>query len=68
MVHDAHSIPYKTCIQFQYFILLQLRPEGGVEGLKVPILIFQYVIELEETNQMQKTGGYSTFPSRDNAP
>ena len=28
---------------------------GEVEGQKCPILIFQYVIELDEANQMQKT-------------
>ena len=35
-----------------------LRPEGGGGSRvqKCPILIFQYVIELEKTNQMQKTG------------
>ena len=30
---------------------------GGSRGKKCPILIFQYVIELEKTNKMQKTGG-----------
>ena len=34
-----------------------LKPEGGSRGKKCPILIFQYVIELEKTNKMQKTGG-----------
>ena len=37
---------------------LRLRPdEGGSRGKKCPILIFQYVIVLEKTNKMQKTGG-----------
>ena len=30
---------------------------GGSRSKKCPILIFQYVIELEKTNKMQKTGG-----------
>ena len=37
---------------------LRLRPEGGgSRGKKCPILIFQYVIELEKTNKMKKPGG-----------
>ena len=45
-----------------------LRPEGGSRGKKCPILIFQYVIELEKTNKMLKREVNLTFPSRDIVP
>ena len=37
--------------------MIHVKARGGSRGQKYPILIFQYVIELEKTNQMQKTGG-----------
>ena len=37
--------------------LRDLKAIGGSRGQKYLILILQYVIELEKTNQMQKTGG-----------
>ena len=33
-----------------------LRPEGGSGGKKCPIMIFQYVIELEKNEQDAKNG------------
>ena len=48
---------------------LRLRPEGGgSRGKKCPILIFQYVIELEKTNKMKKREVNLTSPSRDIVP
>ena len=44
---------------------LRLRPEGGSRGKKCPILIFQYVIELEKTNEMKKREVNLTSPSRE---
>ena len=41
-----------------------LRPEGGSRGKKCPILIFQYVIELEKTNKMQKKPTFCRFRKR----
>ena len=37
-------------------------------GKKCPILIFQYVIELEKTNKMKKREVNLTSPSRDIVP
>ena len=37
--------------------LLAIKARWGSRGKKCSILIFQYVIELEKTNKMQKTGG-----------
>ena len=34
----------------------RVKARGGSRGQKCPILIFQYVIELDKMNQMQKTG------------
>ena len=36
---------------------MKIKARGGSRGKKCPILIFQYVIELEKMNKMQKTGG-----------
>ena len=49
---------------------LRLRPErgGGSRGKKYPILIFQYVIELEKMNKVKKREVNLTSPSRDIVP
>ena len=49
---------------------IKLRPEGGgSRGVKkFTILIFQYAIELEKTNKMQKRDVNLTSPSRDIVP
>ena len=44
------------------------KARGGSRGKKCPILIFQYVIELEKTNKIQKTEVNLTSPSRDIVP
>ena len=49
------SLPQHKLIK--YNIKARGRVEGQKWGQKCPILIFQYVIELEKTNQVQKTGG-----------
>ena len=46
-----YMIDFQTCVYFK-------ARGGGGRGVKnAPILIFQYVVELEKTNKMQKTGG-----------
>ena len=45
-----------------------LRPEGGSKDKKCPILIFQYVTELEKTNKIRKREVNLTSPSRDIVP
>ena len=48
---------------------LRLRPKGGgSRGKKCPILIFQYVIDLEKTNKMKRREVNLTSPSRDIVP
>ena len=44
------------------------KARGGSRGKKCHILIFQYVIELEKTNKMQKREVNLTSPYRDIVP
>ena len=43
-------------------VKFSFKARGGVEVQKCPILIFQYVIELEKTNKMQENGRLIWFP------
>ena len=56
---DRPSVESKTTSDSFDFKLVRIKARGGggSRDKKCPILIFQYVIELEKTNKMQKTGG-----------
>ena len=61
----AELVGPRTFLQLLRVLLragYHFKARGGSKGQKCLIFIFQYVIELEKMNQMQKTGGQSDFP------
>ena len=58
MVRNSVVIVQKfNLLSAEPFFAFALKARGGSRGKKCPILIFQYVIELEKMNKMQITGG-----------